>query len=338
MAGNLLPEEVLKSLDKGVLAPLYLFYGPDEFRREKVLDRIRNNFIPETSRDFNIEIFYGGETNPEEIISRARSLPFMAPSRLSIVRRIENYSKDSLNKFLPYIESPVETTCLIFISSKTDFKIKFYKTFKSAGMAVNFSALTESQATSWIKRMAAEIGLNIEGQACAYLQQIVGNSTRNLYGELEKLHLRHLDKTVGVNEVKALVIHSRMYTIFELMNLISLKKRSDALAVLNRFLEEEDKRSGPLRLIGMLNRQIRFLWLTKGIMEKGGRTGEVSKKLGLPHFSAREFAKQSRLWSAQELERGLSLLYRADGRLKSGSRPGPILETLLISLFSNGSL
>ena len=287
---------------------------------------------------FNIEIFYGGETDPEKIIGRARSLPFMAPSRLSIVRRCENYSKDRLNRFLPYIESPVETTCLIFISLKPDFKIKFYQTIKSAGKAVNFSALTESQAASWIKRMAAEIGLDIEDQACAYLQQIVGKSTRNLYGELEKLQLRHLNKTVGVNEVQALVIHSRMYTVFELMNLISLKRRSDALAVLNRFLEEEDKQSGPLRLIGMLNRQIRLLWLTKGIMEKGGRTGEVSKKLGLPPFSAREFAKQSGLWSARELERGLSLLYRADGRLKSGSRPGPILETLLISLCSNGNL
>jgi DNA polymerase III subunit delta len=338
MGGDLRPEEVLQSLERGAVEPFYLFHGPDEFQLEKVLDRIKENFLPKAVRDFNLEMFYGGETEPAEVINRARSLPFMAPNRLVMVRRTENYSKESLNRFLPYIEKPVETTCLIFISLKTDFKVKFYKAIRSAGRAVLFGALQDRQVVPWIKRMAKEMGLDIEGQACAYLYQIVGNSSRNLYGELEKLYLRHLNKPVGVEEVQALVIHSRMYTIFELMKIISQKNRSEALVVLKRFLEEEDKRSGSLRIIGMLNRQIRFLWLTKGILDRGGRSGEVSKKLGLPSFSAREFVQQAGRWSARELEKGLSLLYRADGRLKSGSRPDLILENLLIALCGGDDL
>ena len=46
MARELEPEDVLKSLEKGQLAPFYLFYGPGEFRLEKVLDKIREQRQP----------------------------------------------------------------------------------------------------------------------------------------------------------------------------------------------------------------------------------------------------------------------------------------------------
>lgn len=332
MARDLLPEDVLKSLEKGQLAPFYLFYGQGEFRLEKVLDRIRNVFIPESARDFNLEILYGDEADPADIMNRARSLPFMAQNRLMIIRRTERFGSDQLKRFLPYLEEPVESTCLIFVSSRAEFNRKFYKRIRELGRAVNFEKLGDHKVVPWIKQTAKELGLDIDGQACAYLHEIVGNSLRDLYAELEKLYLRYGKGAVGVEQVKELAIHSRLYTIFELMNSISEKKGAKSLDVLNRFLEEEDKRAAPLQIIGMLNRQIRLLWHTKSILAKGGQTEDVAKKLGLPHFSARNFVKQSRYWSVAEFERGLYLLYQADGLLKSSSRPKPVLENLVLSL------
>ena len=76
MNRDLQPENVLKSLEKGQLAPFYLFYGPDEFRTEKVLDKVRGLFIPESARDFNLEILYGGEVDPTDAqVSVVRDLP-----------------------------------------------------------------------------------------------------------------------------------------------------------------------------------------------------------------------------------------------------------------------
>ena len=92
MTGDRLPEDVLKSLERKQLAPFYLFYGPGEFRLEKVLDKIRDLFIPESARDFNIEILYGGEVDPTEIINRAQTIPFLGQNRLIIVRRTEDFS------------------------------------------------------------------------------------------------------------------------------------------------------------------------------------------------------------------------------------------------------
>ncbi|MGD2125858.1 MAG: DNA polymerase III subunit delta [Desulfobacteraceae bacterium] len=333
MAGDLPPEGLLKSMKEGQFAPLYLFYGPGEFRLEKVLDEIRTVLVPESVRDFNLEIFYGGETDPTGIINHARSLPFMARNRLIIVRRTENFAAEDLEKFLPYLEKPSESTCLIFVCSKPDFRKKFYSTIRTFGRAINFEELKESEVVPWIKRRATEMGLKMDGKACLYLQQIVGNRPRELYAEVEKLHLRY-GNAVSTDEVKEMVMHSRMYTIFELIDLVSMKHCSQSLVVLNRFLEEEDRRLGPLRVIGMLNRQVRLLWQTKATLDRGGKTKDVAKKLGPVQFLARDLVKQSKCWSVEELERGLDLLYRADGWLKSGSRPKPVLENLIISLCS----
>lgn len=333
MTRDLPPEDVLGSLEKGRLAPFYLFYGPGEFRLERVLDRIKGELIPGSSRDLNLKTCYGGETDPADIINHAMTLPFMAQHRLIIVRRTEKFKTDQLEKFLPYLEDPAKSTCLIFISSRTDFKTRFYKRFRSSGCAVSFTELRDHQVVPWIRRMAKELELKIDGQACAYLQQIVGNRLRDLHAELVKLQLRYGGGTdISVDQVRELAIHSRVYSIFELMDAISLKDRSGSLSVLNRFLEEEEKVMGPLRIIGMLNRQIRLLWQTKSIVESGGKSKDVAGKLGIAPFAVGNFVKQSKLWSADEFEHGLRLIYKADGLLKSGSRAKPVLENLIVSL------
>ena len=338
MSMDLTPESVLKSLEGGKLPPFYLFYGPGEFRLEKVLGRVREDYLSESARDFNLEIFYGGEHKVSAVIDHAQSLPFLAENRLIIVRRTEAFKANELDLFLPYLDHPSETTCLIFISSKTDFKRRFYKEIRSAGLAVFFGELKENEVVPWIRQSAKELNLKLETQAAVYLQQIIGNRLRDINGELEKLKLRYEDQEVGLEEVKELAIHSRIYSIFELMDMIALRKRRESLEVLSRFLDEEDKREAPLRFIGMLNRQIRFLWKTKETLAGGGRTKDVAQKLGLPFFSAGHFVTQARLWSDTDLRGGINLLYQADRQLKSGTRPRPILENLVISLTRSSDL
>ena len=73
---------------------------------ERVLDKVREDFIPESARDFNMEICYGGETSPADIVNRAQSLPFMSQNRLMIVRRVEELKAAQLEVFLPYLDNP----------------------------------------------------------------------------------------------------------------------------------------------------------------------------------------------------------------------------------------
>lgn len=336
MSEGLHPESVLKSLKKGVLAPFYLFHGSNEFLLEKTLHRIREDFIPESARDFNVEIFYGGKDSlrdhPEDILSHAHSFPFLATNRLIIVRRVEEFNAEELDAFLPYLKRPTESTCLIFVCPKPDFRRSFFKTIKSLGFAVAFDELREGQIVPWIKRSAKDMGMDLDSETCLYLREVVGSRLGDLYGELEKLSLSY-GKEIGTVQVKELAVHSRIYSIFELTEAVSSKNAREALGVLKRFLEEEDKREGPLQVLRMLNRQLRFLFLAKAVLKKGGGVRELGAWMGKSSFKAQDYINQSRSWSPMELKKGFALLLAADRSLKSGaSRPRTVVENVILTL------
>jgi DNA polymerase-3 subunit delta len=340
MADDLQPDDVLKEAQNGRAAPFYLFYGPGEFRMERVLATLRTLLVPEAARDFNLEILYGDDKTgdrpiePEGIINKASSMPFLAERRLIVVRRTEFFTAEQLERFLSYLERPSPSTCLIFVSSRPNFSTKFYRKFRSAGVAVLFDELKGKKIVPWIKRTASEdLGMTLDGEACAYLHAVVGNKTRELFSELEKLHLRY-GKTVNLEQVKEAVTHSRVYTVFELLDAVSSKDCGSSLRILKRYLDEEDLRDAPLGLISMLNRQVRLLWQTKGVLLKRGGTQEVQRKTGLSGFPAKKLAEQAPRWTGKELERALERLRWSDDRLKSGSSPRLILETLILSLCS----
>jgi len=329
------PEDVLKAAKKGQPAPFYLFYGPGEFRTERILTALRTLLVPEAARDFNLEVLYGDEPiEPEQVINKASSMPFLAERRLIILRRTESFKAEQLERFLPYLERPSPSTCLIFISSKTNFTTKFYKKFRSEGTAVLFDELKGNRVPAWIKGTASEdFGMTLDSDACAYLLAVVGNRPRDLYSEIEKLHLRHGNK-VSLDQVKEAVTHSRVYTVFELMDAVSVKDCASSLRILKRYLEEEDPRDGPLGLLSMLNRQVRLLWQAKAVLLKRGGMPEVQKKTGLHPFPAKKLVEQAPRWTERELRKALERLRRSDHWLKSGSSPRVILETLILSLCS----
>ena len=336
MASDLNPEQVLNRLNKGGMGPVYLFYGEDDFRLEKVLDTVRETCLDEAARDFNLRVFHGDNASPADILDDARSVPFMSSSRLIIVRRVEKFSTSDLESFLPYLDDPVETTHLVFVSLKTDFKKKFYKKCRALGFTVHFKPLYDSQIPRWIKKAAGDNGLKINDEACEYLHGIIGNRLREIHTELVKLHLRHGDLPIGVAEIKESAIYSRVYTIFELMDHISAKDRSLAISVLYRFLEEEGM-DAAFGIIGMLNRQIRLLLGAGAIIKGGGGQTDVAKKIKAPPFIIKKIVQQSKNWTLDELERGLYLLHNADGLLKTGSQTDLVLEMLIISLFNQPS-
>jgi len=332
MPVEIAPEAVLTHLKEGRLRPVYLFYGPDDFHLEKILKQIRETFIPESARDLNSQVFDGdGGANPGDILDAARSMPFLSSNRLIIVRRTDHMAASDLEVLIHYLERPVDTTSMIFVALKPDFRLKFFSRVKKLGQAVNFRELNDRQVLPWITATAREMGLNISVEACRHLHEIVGNRSRTLHTELEKLYLRHGSREITVNEIKELSIFSRMFTIFELMDKISQRRRAQSLSTLNRYLEEEG-RDAAFGIIGMLTRQIRIIFQAREFVSKRIPRAEMAKKLGVPGFVLSKVLDQARRWQEKDLEKALLLLYQADGRLKSGSQARLILENFVLSI------
>ena len=73
MSDDLQPDDVLKAAKKEQVAPFYLFYGPGEFRMERVLATLKTLLVPEAVRDFNLEVLYGDDKIGDQHIEPERN-------------------------------------------------------------------------------------------------------------------------------------------------------------------------------------------------------------------------------------------------------------------------
>jgi DNA polymerase-3 subunit delta len=69
-------DDLLKDLDDGQVAPVYLFYG-DEALVAEAARRVAEHLVPASARDFNLERVDGAAATGADILTRLSTVPFM---------------------------------------------------------------------------------------------------------------------------------------------------------------------------------------------------------------------------------------------------------------------
>lgn len=334
------PDRLHDHLKRGTLLPAYLFCGPSQFLMEKALGLLKATLLPESVREMNLSVFHAekvGGPSPGEILDSANTLPFLHGRRMVIVRRADLFSSSQMERFLPYLERPSPSTCMVLLWEPVPFERKhleasFIKKANTLGITVLFSEPAGQELIRWIQKTAEGMGLGMPQESAEYLKHIVGSQLVDLHGEIEKLSLRYGQCRIGVEEIQASAVSSRVFTVFELLDEISAKRFGNSLSILTRYLVGEEK-DAAFPLLGMLNRQFRLLWQTKAAIEKGGGPTEVSARTGVKiRFLVEKLVNQSRQWEFDHLREAFSLLHRADDQLKTGGSPEEVLRSYLLSL------
>ena len=317
------------------IAPFYLFYGENEFQKNRAVEDLKNRFLSKKNTELNYRIFYGDEISADtsQVFNFINSFPFMSDKKIAVIKNVDKLSNELLNRFLDYIQNPPDFVSIVFIAEKPDFRIKFFKYIKDSGNAIYFKQLSETETVAWINKMAKEMGMEISQDTCVYLFLMVGNNLYELYSELQKLSSYYGNKgRIGVEEIKLVVSPSRDYSIFDLMDNVSFKRLPEALKSLSRYLEREGKEKA-LPVLSMLIRQLTLLQKTKLILKTGNRK-KLQKELHPYSFLINKFIEQARLWTEEEIEKAFDLFLEADSLIKSGRSPLLVLEQLIISLCS----
>jgi len=91
---------------------VYLFYGPEEFLKERAVQEILAKMITPDLKEFNLDVLYGDETDAATIVDRAASLPMMAERRVVLVRNVNDLPAEERRKILEYSTSSEKRRCL----------------------------------------------------------------------------------------------------------------------------------------------------------------------------------------------------------------------------------
>ena len=349
--------ELINSLKRGVLAPVYLFYGEESYLLERALQRFREYFSAEGETDLNCEVLDGETLTPADIITRAEAAPFFSGKRLLIVKgptfiqgkpaaakgkstpgpagdesEPEEKTTSKEKALLDYFENPSSSSCLILVAdADPDKRKKVFRVIKKNGRVVEFTYLSKGDLRQWLDRKAKTSGKTLEPRAAEALLNRAGPALQKLAMEWEKLDTYTAGRDgIKLADVEQLVTPTEEDNIFAIMDAIGQRRIGEALRGVRELLAAKEP---PPRLLAMITRQIRLLLQVTDLSARGYKEKEIIAKLKLHPFVYRKITAQKRNFTQSALIEAIRYLATLETDIKTGRREFyPALETFLLKI------
>lgn len=340
---------LLNSLQRGVVSPVYLFYGEEEYLKEKAVKKFIEYLLPQAA-DFNLDLLDGEETEISSIVALAENLPFMAERRLVIVKNAPWFSGKGKSKeggedsgeakltgkgkdkvLLEYLNNPATTTCLIFVAREAvDRRKKLYKAVSAKGQVIDFKLLKPGEMITWVNQVVQAAGNKTEAAAARALVEANGKlGLINLTNEIKKI-LNYIGSeqvitVTDVHEVGIINIERNIFTVVD-----------DAVAghtvkALNGIRELLALKEQPPKILALLARQLRIALQANALLQSGCPEREIAGKMGMPNFVIKKALGQVRRGGSPRIKWALEQIASIDADIKKGQRDFlPAIETMLI--------
>ncbi len=330
-------DELVASLNRGDLAPLYLLFGEEEFLLEEGTRAIIRTVLGDGEKGFNLDIVSAADLDVRDILAIATSFPMMADKRVVIVRDVEKITGRDVDLFSAYCENPPRSTCMVLVGTKPDFRKKPFVTVRRNGRVVEAMPLYENQLPAWIAGRIREAGRSIVPEASKLLTAYVGSSLRDVQNELDKLSIYLGDrKEITADDVAAVVGMSKEFTVFELQKAVGSRNLRRAVEIAQHMLESGE--SIPF-IVVMLTNYFTALWKLHDLRRKGVSPREQAAQAKINPYFFQEYAEALNNHTPSDVERAFLHLAGADEQIKSTNvDPGQVLTALIVQLAGQGEL
>ena len=309
----------------------FYLHGDDHFRKEEELRRLVDLHLDPATRDFNLDVLRGTETDPETLASVLATPPMMATWRVVVLREVEGLagSKHARDALLDVVKSPPPGLALIMSCTVPDrSKARIYSQLEKHARSRAFDAISEADVPGWLTSHASEVnGVELEIEAARALGAAVGTDLGVLSQELEKLTEYVGDRRkISVEDVEAVGTRIPAQDRWRWMDMVAERRFGAARAALPVLIGQGE--SGVGLVIGLAAQLLRI-----GVVLEAGRQGLERALPPYQRWMARNAADQARAWSRDELDRALVELRDVDRMLKSSPHTDEhFLESWLMGL------
>jgi len=323
--------------------PVSIYWGEDEFAIAKAVKKLQTDLLDPSWIQFNYHQFE--DNQPEIMISALNEVltpPFGMGAKLVWVQNANAHlqcSADLLSELtttLPII--PENGYLLLTSNKKPDGRLKSSKLFKEFGKIKEFSLIpywNERAIEENIHQIAVEINIKLSASAVKVLREFLGNDTRSLWNELEKLSIYNhynANKIIDADAVNKLVICNTQNSI-KLAEAIRSCHLETALSLVNDLLIRNEP---ALKIMATLVRQFRDWTMVKVFWESGEQNFSVIAKIaeipGNPN-RLKYMLNDLKHLSAQQLLSIFPLLVDLEYQLKRGANQKEILQTKIIEIW-----
>jgi DNA polymerase-3 subunit delta len=325
----------LERADKTRPLSFYVVHGDEVFLERLVLQTLRKLVLGDAEDAFGVSTFPGDKAEWATVLDEVRTLPFLGPRRLVIVEQADSFvsrERARLEKFVATLDSNPLPGVLVLSVQTWAANTKLAKAVPDNRTIVCKTPST-TQLPEWcMKWCAAQYGKQLAGTAARLLVDLVGPQMGLLDQELSKLAAYAGSAgRIDAPDVDHLVGQSRTENTWKIFDLIGEAKPGEAVAFLDRLLDQGEE---PIRLLGAFSMQLRRVAQAARLCVQGVALSEALERAQVPPFGRRSAEKQLRHLGKQRLNQIFDWLLAADMGLKGSSQLPPrlLLERLVVQL------
>ena len=323
---------------------IYLIYGEDSLSVEEMLASLRADAGSDELYDVNTTTLDGASVSLAELEAAWSTIPFLADRRTVMVRgllaRMERGRgggsarsrgiEDEWTDIGERLAHVPESSDVIFVDAAVNRGNPLLRAIRSLAQVHEFRLPSVREMPGWVRQRADRLGAAIEPSAISALVDAIGNDTRLINMELQKLALYRSDGMIRRQDVEAMVSYVREANIFAAVDAALEGRAGIALRLVHQFL---DAGRPPTYLITMLARQVRFLIVAKDMKARGFQQDEIGRKLSISGYPLTKTMQQEGRFDAVRLVEIHRRLIEADLSIKTGAADEEMaLDALIVAL------
>lgn len=332
-------KKIMLEVRAGKFRPVYVLHGEESFFIDRIAGEVENLALQEHERDFNLTILYARDTDPDQVKDTCLRFPMMAERQVVIVRELQAWRIDQVEKLEPYLAKPTPTTVLVlcYKHKKIDGRKNILKTAQKGGAAVLTSdKLRDDKLPDVLISFAKNQKRRLGPAEAQLLANHLGSDLAKAVKEVEKLCLVTEDGGAITSDViQRFVGISKDHNVFELQNAIGMRDAARAQRIASHFAA--DQKNNPLVLtIGFLNTYFAKLAMVHQL--QGKSPGEMASALKVAPFFVKDYVAQARNYPLPKLVEAQHHLRQCDLRSKGvggdGGDPGELLRELVAKVMA----
>jgi DNA polymerase-3 subunit delta len=320
--------------------PIYLFWGDDDFAIAQAVKQLQKNILDPNWSSFNYDKIPGEEPNGTiRALNQAMTPVFGTGGRfvwLIDTSLCQSCSEEMLSRLQQTLPAIPNTSHLLLTSKKKpDARLKSTKLLQKVADIREFSLIPPwktSELVAQVRQVARQVGVSLTPAAAQLLADSIGNNTRQLWGELEKLRLYKEDSSHPIDtDIVTKLVNASTQNSIKLAETIGNGNVDMALGIAADLINRNEP---ALRIVATLVGQFRTWAIVKLKLEAGERDERAIATAADIANPNRVFhlRKQVQFFSSRQLLATLPILLELEMNLKKGAEPISTLQTQIVKL------
>lgn len=306
-------------MQSGGFKSAYFIFGKDAFLKKSAIELITNSSVTAV-RELNFEIIQSQSITMEDILVKAETMPFMSERRVICIQNFPFKSKS--NELIEYLGNPNSNSVIIFVGDEIPAFLKGCGNITQ----IDCNGLSHDLTKKWVSSRFLKNGVSVTNEAVELLINYSLSDFYKMESEINKLScLVEETKKVEKRQIIEVVSPNFDYQIYELINSVCAKLKTDAFQMLNSILQSVNYQ---VVLIALYN-HFRVMFFAK---VNSMSADELAERFKMFKFKANLVLKQKNKFSEKDILNVLKKIGEIDYKIKTGKIDGQTAVECIMSL------